>query len=88
MKHSELKKGDIIIFKIYDNIKEKDDYQDGTIINVIPENKELDICWLDGYHSRVDTIKYDKAIAKHDANGICMKFGSLRGNSVLLENES
>lgn len=86
MKHEELKREDIVIFKRYNDILEKEDFQDGYVIGIYPESKQVDICWLEGYKSRTDSVEYNKVIAKYDANGEEMKFGLYTGNSVLLEN--
>lgn len=85
MKHEDLKREDIVIFKRYDDILEREDYQDGNVIAVHPERNEVAICWLEGYSSRSDSIKYDKVVAKYDKDGEYMAFGSYRGNSILLD---
>lgn len=84
MKHEDLKEDDIVIFKRYCDILDKEDYQDGSVVAVHPERKEVSICWLEGYSSRSDFVKYDKVIAKYDKNGENMTFGAYRGNSILL----
>lgn len=85
MKHEELKENDLVIFKRYCDILKKNDYQDGNVIRVRPDSKMVDICWLEGYQSRIDTIDYKNVIAKHDRNGQVMRFGAYVGNSVLLK---
>lgn len=85
MKHEDLKQNDIVIFKRYCDILEREDYQDGNVVAINPERKEVDICWLEGYSSRVDSIKYDKVIAKYNKEGEYMTFGAYKGNSILLE---
>lgn len=84
MKCEELKSNDIVIFKRYCDILEREDFQDGNIIAVYPEREEVDICWLEGYKSRTDSVKYEKVIAKFDINGKPMKFGIYSGKSILL----
>ena len=86
MKHEELNSNDIVIFKRYCDILEKEDFQDGNVIAVYPERREIGICWLEGYKSRTDSIEYEKVIAKYDTNGKPMKFGVYSGTSILLDN--
>ncbi|WP_252251208.1 hypothetical protein [Clostridium sp. VAP52] len=85
MKHEDLKSGDIVIFKRYSNTLEEETFQDGYVIGVYTERKEVSICWLEGYKSRSDLIKYENVVAKYDKNGEHMKFGIYSGNSVLLD---
>lgn len=84
MKHEDLISSDIVIFKRYCDILEKEDFQDGYVIAVYPEHSEVDICWLEGYKSRTDSVKYEKVIAKADTNGELMTFGAYSGKSILL----
>lgn len=84
MKHEELKDDDIVMFKRYDNALDREEWQDGNVISVHPERKEVSVCWLEGYSSRSDFIKYDKVIAKYDKKGENMTFGAYSGNSTLL----
>jgi hypothetical protein len=85
MKYEDLKQNDIVIFKRYCDILEREDFQDGSVITVYTDIKKVAISWLEGYKSRVDEVEYDKVIAKYDPNGENMKFGIFSGNSVLLE---
>jgi hypothetical protein len=85
LKHEDLKQNDIVIFKRYCDILEREDFQDGSVIAVYPEIQKVAISWLEGYKSRVDEVEYIKVIAKYDPNGKSMKFGVFSGNSVLLE---
>lgn len=85
MKYNDLKEGDIVVFKRYNDILEKEDYQDGNIISIDTESNKATIIFLDGYKTEYETVSYDNIIAKFDANGEIMKFGSLNGTSVLLE---
>lgn len=85
MKHEELKQNDIVIFKRYCDILEREDFQDGSVIAVYSDINKIAISWLEGYKSRVDEVEYEKVIAKYDVNGKHMKFGVYSGNSILLE---
>lgn len=85
MKHEDLKSNDIVIFKRYCDILEEEDFQDGNVIAVYPEHGEVDICWLEGFKSRTDSVKYEKVIAKYDTNGEHMRFGAYSGKSILLD---
>ncbi|MBW9154274.1 hypothetical protein [Clostridium estertheticum] len=84
MKHKDLKQGDIVIFKLYDNEDKEESFKDGSVISVYSERKEVSISYLDGYKSRSDDVAFDKVIAKFDTNGEHMVFGNLSGTSILL----
>ena len=85
MKHEDLKQDDIVIFKKYSNITNKEEFQDDNIIWIDKENKTISICYLEGYKSMNDVIPYNKVVAKYEPNGEYMRFGCYSGNSVLLE---
>lgn len=85
MKHTELKQGDIVIFRQFCDILEREDYQDGSVISVDNERKKVTVCWLDGYKSRVDDIDFCKVIAKPSHDGEFMKLGVFSGKFFLLE---
>lgn len=85
MKHSELKRNDIVLFLKYNDILEKEDYQDGSIVSIYPEQQKADIVWLEGYSSWVDSISFSKIIAKYDKEGVEMSFGAYKGPSVLFK---
>lgn len=85
MKAKDLKDGDIVIFKQYSSILDKEDYQDGSVISVDVENKEVSVVWLEGLVSRTDDIPFEKLVAKFDESGEMMTFGVLSGTSVLIE---
>lgn len=85
MKVEDLKPGDIVIFKRYCEILKKEDYQDGNVIKVYPEDKRVDILWLEGYKSMLDSVNFNNVIAKHDKDGAYMKFGVYSGKSILLK---
>lgn len=84
MKHEDLKNQDIVIFKRYNALLEEDCYEDGFVINVYPSHEEVDICWLEGYSSRTDSIKYKDVIAKADDNGEHMDLGDFSGKFILI----
>lgn len=84
MKRDDLKVNDTVIFKRYSDILKEETFQDGHVLFVIPEQKLVSICWLEGYKSRAKEIPYEKVIAKHDVRGEVMKFGIYSGNSILL----
>lgn len=84
MKHSELKSGDIVVFKMYCDILKREDFWDGYVVFVNEETKKVCISYLEGYKDRHDYIDYDKVVAKYDDDGEYMQFGNISGNSVLL----
>lgn len=84
MKHEYLKNQDIVIFKRYNDILEEDSYEDGFVIGVYPSHKEVDICWLEGYSSRTDSVKYEDVIAKSDDKGEYMSLGCFSGKFILI----
>lgn len=84
MKHENLKSEDIVIFKRYCDILEKETFQDGSVLSVNLKRKTVSILWLEGYKTRQDDVVFDKVVAKYDKNGEHMKFGVYSGKSVLL----
>jgi len=85
LKYSELKQGDIVLFKRYNDIYEDEVYEDGSVIYVREDAKLVSISWLEGYKSRVDEVPFSKVIVKSDPQGEYMVFDNYSGKSVLLE---
>lgn len=84
MKCSDLKISTPVVFKTYSDILERKIPMDGNVIAVIPETRNVVVCWLEGYKSRTDNIPYEDMIAAHDPNGEMMRFENISGKSVLL----
>lgn len=87
MKPTELRQGEQVVFLIYDDIYKKEIHEIGNVIYVDDENKRIGINYLEGYKSRSEDFNYNKVIAKYDKNGEFMKFGSIKGNSILINEE-
>ena len=85
MKHSNLNQGDIVIFRRYCDILERENYQDGSVIAVDLERQTVTISWLEGYKSRVDDVEFSKVVAKPSHDGDSMKLGVFSGKFFLLE---
>lgn len=86
MKCSELKQGDVVVFKATVCAGGKEEVYDGNVIYVDNDRNPVCVCYLEGYKSRSDIIPFEKMIAKADENGEEMIFGGwIRGKSILLE---
>ena len=82
-KCSELKPGDQVVYKIREGGREE--YWDGTVVLVATENGLVHACRLEGYRHRDDAVPFADVAAKYDPAGKEMRFGAVRGPSVLLE---
>ena len=87
LKCSELKVNAQVVFKIYSNIFKRKIYETGSVIYVLPNRREVCVCYLDGYKSRSENIPYEDMVACYDENGEMMSFNNIKGKSVLLAAE-
>jgi hypothetical protein len=87
MKCSELKVNAQVVFKIYSDIFKRKIYEIGSAIYVLPNRREVCVCYLDGYKSRSENIPYEDMVACYDENGEMMFFDNIKGKSVLLAAE-
>ena len=87
MKCSELKVNAQVVFKIYCDIYKRKIYEIGSVIYVLPNRREVCVCYLDGYKSRSENIPYEDMVACYDENGEMMSFNNIKGKSVLLAAE-
>lgn len=86
MKHIDLKENDLVLFKTYSDILNRDCAEVGNVIYVREDNKTVAISWLDGYQSRSKDIKFNKVIAKIDKDeGEYGEIDDIRGYFVMLE---
>lgn len=86
MKHIDLKENDLVLFKTYSDILNRDYVEVGNVIYVREDNKTVAISWLDGYESRSEDIKFNKVIAKIDKdNGEYGEIDDIRGYFIMLE---
>lgn len=84
MKYNKLKDGDVVIFKMYNDVLSEECFQDGMIVNI--RSNKADISYFEGYKSRVELINFNKIIAKADVNGEYMRFDCFTGKFLKLEN--
>ena len=84
LKCSELKANAQVVFKIYSNIFKRKIYETGSVIYVLPNSREVCVCYLEGYKSRSENIPYEDMVACYDENGEMMFFDNIKGKSVLL----
>ena len=88
MKYIDLKENDLVLFKTYSDILNRDCAEVGNVIYVRNDNKTVAISWLEGYKSRNDDIEFDKVIAKIDKdNGKYDKIDNIRGYFIMLEGD-
>lgn len=87
MKCSELKVNAQVVFKIYCDIYKRKIYEIGSVVYVLPNRREVCVCYLDGYKSRSENIPYEDMVACYDENGEMMSFNNIKGKSVLLAAE-
>ena len=87
LKCSELKENAQVVFKIYSDIFKRKICEIGSVIYVLPNRREVCVCYLDGYKSRSENIPYEDMVAYYDENGEMMSFNNIKGKSVLLAAE-
>ena len=87
LKCSELKENAQVVFKIYSDIFKRKIYETGSVIYLLPNRREVCVCYLDGYKSRSENIPYEDMVACYDENGEIMSFDNIKGESVLLAAE-
>lgn len=88
MKHIDLKENDLVLFKMYSDILNRDCAEVGNVIYVREDNKTVTISWLVGYQSRTDNVEFNKVIAKIDKDdGKCGKIDNIRGYFIMLKSE-
>lgn len=46
---------------------------------------QLDVCWLEGFKSRNDSVRYEEVLAVHDGRGPEMTLGDFVGKGYLTE---
>lgn len=86
MKHKDLKENDLVLFKTYSDILNRDCTEVGNVIYVREDNKTVAISWLDGYQSRSEDIKFNKVITKIDKDeGEYGEIDGIRGRFIMLE---
>lgn len=83
-KVSELKQGDLVVFRIDAHGWGKKYSEYGHVYEVRKEEKKVDVHWLCGYQDRHDKIPFEDVLAVHDENGEWMDFDGVRGRSLLL----
>lgn len=82
-KISSLKRGEHVIFLVYNSIYARKIHETGTVVYVTP--KTVAVSWLEGYKNRDDDIPYEDMVAVYNKNGEHMEFGSISGPSDLLQ---
>lgn len=81
----DLKLHETVIFKVFNNILNREIYECGTVEEVDLNLNRVWISWLEGYKDRGNYFPFEKLIAVYDKDGEVMTFDTLTGPSVLLE---
>ena len=88
MKITDLKKNDIVLFQKYCDILKRETLYDGNVLSINQENKTIDVCYLEGYKSNIDTISFDKIayyVDRNRENGQYMKVDGFSGWFIKIE---
>lgn len=86
MKHIDLKENDLVLFKTCSDILKKDYVEVGNVVYIRGDNKTVVISWSEGYKSIIDSIDFNKVIAKIDKDeGEYGEIDDIRGYFVMLE---
>ena len=83
-KCSSLKQNEAVVFMIHSDIYNKKIPETGSVIYVLPEQKKVCICYLNGYKSESDFIPFEDMLAVANPNGEVMKFRNISGPSDTL----
>lgn len=81
----DLKLHETIIFRVFNDILNREIYECGTVEEIDLSLNRAWISWLEGYNDRGNYFPFEKLIAVYDRDGDVMTFDTLTGPSVLLE---
>lgn len=84
-KCKDLKLHETIIFKVFNNILNREIYECGTVEEIDLTLNRVWISWLEGYRHREDYFPFKKLVAVYDEDGERMTFDTLAGPSIFLE---
>lgn len=74
---SRLKEGSIVLWPYRDNVEE------GSIVGIYDD--QVNLCWLDGYKSRNDTVDISELLMLHDKKGPEHSLSIFTGRGYLTE---
>lgn len=80
-----LKLHETVIFKVFNNILNREIYECGTVEEIDLNLNRVWISWLEGYKDRGNYFSFEKLVAVYDKDGEVMTFDTLTGPSTLLE---
>lgn len=84
-KCKDLKLHKTVIFKVFNNILNREIFECGTIEEIDLALNRVWISWLEGYRDKGDYLPFEKLVAVYDEKGERMTFGTLTGPSILLK---
>ena len=84
-KCKDLKLHETVIFKVFNNILNREIFECGTIEEIDLALNRVWISWLEGYRDRGNYFPFEKLVAVHDESGERMTFGTLTSPPILLE---
>ena len=86
--HPNKKKPKTVLMQVINEIFPKMHSTKG-IVNIVTQEKKrtVTVSYIEGYKSRVGNIPFEDMVAAYDKNGEIMKFGAIKGPSVLLTND-
>ena len=61
------------------------EYEHGHIVTINEEGDSVNVCWLQGYHSRNDDVPIKDIVAKSDGRCSLVTIGGWRGRSKVLQ---
>jgi len=61
------------------------EYEFGNVVTYDKKNQKAGVVWLQGHHSRVDTVPLVDIVAVHDNRCKSIKIGAWKGKSRILQ---
>ena len=61
------------------------EYEKGTVVHIDEEDNKVNVCWLQGYHSRNDDVPVADVVAAYDPNEPLIDIGHFSGCSRVLQ---
>ena len=81
----DLRPDEEVVFLVYSRLFDRKVPVNGNVLSVDDTAKTVHVCYLEGYRSEAETVRYADMLAVFDPDGPFMKFDNIHGKSRLLE---
>lgn len=83
-KCSDLQKGEIVVFMVHSDILGRKTPEDGNVMEVYPDSREVDVTYLEGYKQRWARVPFEDMLGVYHQGAPVMKFETISGPSDML----